>query len=128
MCSILRLLTRFPWQVSPQTLNELEGRDPGPHVQHGHVHVVTLEQALGLVVKCTMVLSENQRVENSARRSSERPSQGQHSVEQVHGHVVCPVQVPAVKALHPGVPHLVLLLVGYLYRWVNYFGFKFCQN
>ena len=154
MCLILRLLTRFPWLVSPQTLNELEGRDPGPHVQHGHVHVVTLEQALGLVVKCdpgphvqhghvhvvtleqalglvvkcSMVLSENQRVENSARRSSERPSQGQHSVEQVHGHVVCPVQVPAVKALHPGVPHLVLLLVGYLYRWVNYFGFKFCQN
>ena len=128
MCLILRLLTRFPWLVSPQTLNELEGRDPGPHVQHGHVHVVTLEQALGLVVKCGVVLSENQRVKNSARRSSERPSQGQHSVEQVHGHVVSPVQVPAVKALHPGVPHLVLLLVGYLYRWVNYFGFKFCQN
>ena len=128
MCLILRLLTRFPWLVSSLTLNELERRDPGPHVQHGHVHVVTLEQALGLVVKCSMVLSEHQRVENSARRSSERPSQGQHSVEQVHGHVVCPVQVPAVKALHPGVPHLVLLLVGYLYRWVYYFGFKFCQS
>ena len=73
VCLILRLLTRFPWLVSPQTLNELEGRDPGPHVQHGHVHVVTLEQALGWVVKCSVVLSENQRVKNSARRSSETP-------------------------------------------------------
>ena len=57
----MRLLTSFPWLVSPQTLNELEGLDPGPHVQHGHVHVVTLEHALvAEFVKCSVVLSEKQ--------------------------------------------------------------------
>ena len=57
----MRLLTRFPWLVSPQILNELEGRDPGPHVQHGLVHVVTLEHTLvAEFVKCSVVLSENQ--------------------------------------------------------------------
>ena len=57
----MRLLTSFPWLVSTQTLNELEGLNPGPHVQHGLVHVVTLEHALvAEFVKCSVVLSENQ--------------------------------------------------------------------
>ena len=59
----MRLLTSFPWLVSTQTLNELEGLNPGPHVQHGLVHVVTLEHALvAEFVKCGVVLCENQSV------------------------------------------------------------------
>ena len=44
------------------------------------------------------------------------PSPGQISDEQVHEHAVNPVQVPAVEARHPGVPHCVLQLVVFLYR------------
>ena len=57
-----------------------------------------------------------------------RPSPGQLRDEQVHGHVVSPVQVPAVEARHPGVPHCVLQLVVFLYRWDYYFGYIFCRS
>ena len=57
----MRLLTSFPRLVSTQILNEREGLNPGPHVQHGLVHVVTLEHTLvAEFVKCNVILSENQ--------------------------------------------------------------------